>query len=107
MIRRPPRSTLFPYTTLFRSWISEQQLIATAVGMSVRGYKPFASTFAAFFSRAYDFIRMAGISQANLRLVGSHAGGEIGQDRPSPMALEDLASMRAVPRSAGVYPLGP
>src|SRR5205814_9155777 len=73
----------------FEMWISEQQLVATAVGMSVRGYKPFASTFAAFFSRAFDFVRMAGISQANIRLVGSHAGVEIGQDGPSQMALED------------------
>src|SRR5256884_3393867 len=80
----------------FEMWISEQQLVATAVGMSVRGYKPFASTFAAFFSRAYDFIRMAAISQANIGLVGSHAGVEIGQDGPSQMALEDLASMRAI-----------
>src|SRR5436190_8778914 len=91
----------------FEMWISEQQLIATAVGMSVRGYKPFASTFAAFFSRAYDFIRMAGISQANLRLVGSHAGVEIGQDGPSQMALEDLASMRAIHSSTVFYPCDP
>src|SRR5207247_11219457 len=79
----------------FEMYIAEQQLVATAVGMSVRGYKPFASTFAAFFSRAYDFIRMAGISQANIPLVGSPAGVEIGQDGPSQMALEDLAASRA------------
>src|SRR5438876_1179339 len=91
----------------FEMWIAEQQLVATAVGMSVRGYKPFASTFAAFFSRAYDFIRMAGISQANLRLVGSHAGVEIGQDGPSQMALEDLASMRAIHSSTVFYPCDP
>ncbi len=91
----------------FEMWISEQQLVATAVGMSVRGYKPFASTFAAFFSRAYDFIRMAGISQANIRLVGSHAGVEIGQDGPSQMALEDLASMRAIHGSTVLYPCDP
>src|SRR5256712_13594708 len=72
----------------FEMWISEQQLVATAVGMSVRGYKPFASTFAAFFSRAYDFIRMSAISQASIRLVGSHAGGGICLDGPSHMALE-------------------
>src|SRR5437879_1908716 len=87
--------------------IAEQQLVATAVGMSVRGYKPFASTFAAFFSRAYDFIRMAAISQANLRLVGSHAGVEIGQDGPSQMALEDLAMMRAIHGSTVLYPCDP
>ena len=91
----------------FEMWIAEQQLVATAVGMSVRGYKPFASTFAAFFSRAYDFIRMAGISQANIRLSGSHAGVEIGQDGPSQMALEDLASMRAIHSSTVLYPCDP
>ena len=91
----------------FEMWIAEQQLVATAVGMSVRGYKPFASTFAAFFSRAYDFIRMAGISQADIRLVGSHAGVEIGQDGPSQMALEDLASLRAVQGSTVLYPSDP
>jgi transketolase len=91
----------------FEMYIAEQQLVATAVGMSVRGYKPFASTFAAFFSRAYDFIRMAGISQANIRLVGSHAGVEIGQDGPSQMALEDIASMRAIHSSTVLYPCDP
>jgi transketolase len=91
----------------FEMWIAEQQMVATAVGLSVRGYKPFASTFAAFFSRAYDFIRMAGISQANIRLVGSHAGVEIGQDGPSQMALEDLASMRAIHSSTVLYPCDP
>ena len=91
----------------FEIYIAEQQLVATAVGMSVRGYRPFASTFAAFFTRAYDFIRMAGISQANIRLVGSHAGVEIGQDGPSQMALEDLASMRAMHSSTVLYPSDP
>ena len=91
----------------FEIFIAEQQLVATAVGMSVRDYRPFASTFAAFFSRAYDFIRMAGISQANIRLVGSHAGVEIGQDGPSQMALEDLASIRAIHSSTVLYPSDP
>ncbi|HKT83267.1 MAG TPA: transketolase [Solirubrobacterales bacterium] len=88
----------------FEMFIAEQQMVAAAVGFSVRGYIPFASTFAAFFSRAYDFIRMAAISQANLRLSGSHAGVEIGQDGPSQMALEDLASMRAIEGSTVLYP---
>ena len=64
----------------FEMFIAEQQLVAAAVGLSVRGYVPFAATFAAFFTRAYDFIRMAGISQVNIRLCGSHAGVEIGAD---------------------------
>ncbi|HLQ56244.1 MAG TPA: transketolase [Streptosporangiaceae bacterium] len=88
----------------FEMFIAEQQLVAAAVGMSVRGYIPFAATFAAFFSRAYDFIRMAAISAANIRLCGSHAGVEIGADGPSQMALEDLAMMRAVHGSTVLYP---
>jgi transketolase len=88
----------------FEMFIAEQQMVATAVAMSVRHYIPFASTFAAFFSRAYDFIRMAAISQANIRLSGSHAGVEIGEDGPSQMALEDLAAMRAVHGSTVLYP---
>ncbi len=88
----------------FEMFIAEQQLVAAAVGMSVRGYVPFAATFAAFFTRAYDFIRMSAISQANIRLCGSHAGTEIGPDGPSQMALEDLAMMRAVHGSTVLYP---
>jgi transketolase len=91
----------------FEMFIAEQQLVAAAVGLQVRGYIPFASTFAAFFSRAYDFVRMAAISQANLRLAGSHAGCEIGTDGPSQMALEDLASMRAIHGSTVLYPSDP
>ena len=88
----------------FEMFIAEEMLISSAIGMSVRGYTPFASTFAAFFSRAYDFVRMAGISRANIRLSGSHAGVEIGQDGPSQMGLEDLAAMRAVHGSTVLYP---
>jgi transketolase len=88
----------------FEMYIAEQMLVAAAVGMSVRGYRPFASTFAAFFTRAYDFIRMAAISEADIRLTGSHAGVEIGQDGPSQMALEDLAVFRAVHGSTVFYP---
>jgi transketolase len=88
----------------FEMFIAEQQLVAAAVGFSVRGYRPFASTFAAFLTRAYDFIRMAAISQADIRLVGSHAGVEIGADGPSQMALEDLAMLRAVHGSTVLYP---
>jgi transketolase len=88
----------------FEMYISEQQMVAAAVGLQVRGYRPFASSFAAFLSRAYDFIRMAGISRADICLSGSHAGTEIGQDGPSQMALEDLAAMRAIHGSTVLYP---
>ncbi len=88
----------------FEMYIAEQQLVAAAVGMQVRGYRPFASTFAAFLSRAYDFVRMAAISRANLALCGSHAGVSIGEDGPSQMALEDLASLRAINGTTVLYP---
>ena len=88
----------------FEMYIAEQQMVAAAVGVQVRGWVPFASTFAAFLSRAYDFIRMAAISQADIRLCGSHAGVSIGEDGPSQMALEDLAMMRAVHGSTVLYP---
>ncbi len=88
----------------FEMFIAEQQMISAAVGMQVRGWVPFASTFAAFLTRAYDFIRMAAISRADLRLSGSHAGVSIGEDGPSQMALEDLAAFRAVSGSAVLQP---
>ena len=88
----------------FEMYIAEQQMAAAAVGMQVRGWRPFASTFAAFWTRAYDFVRMAAISRANIRLCGSHAGVSIGEDGPSQMALEDLAAFRAVWGSTVLYP---
>jgi transketolase len=88
----------------FEMYIAEQQMAAAAVGIQVREWKPFASTFAAFWTRAYDFVRMAAISRANIRLCGSHAGVSIGEDGPSQMALEDLAAFRAVHGSTVLYP---
>jgi transketolase len=88
----------------FEMFISEQQMVAAAVGLSVRGAIVFASTFAAFLTRAYDFIRMAAVSRASLRLTGSHVGVSIGEDGPSQMGLEDLAMMRAVHGSTVLYP---
>jgi transketolase len=91
----------------FEAYIAEQMMIATAVGFQVRGWTPFASTFAAFLSRGYDFIRMAVISEAKLCLNGSHAGVSIGEDGPSQMALEDLAEFRALGQSVVLYPCDP
>ena len=88
----------------FEFYIAEQQMIAAAVGMQVRGWIPYAATFAAFLSRAYDFIRMAAISRASIRLSGSHAGVSIGQDGPSQMGLEDIAALRAVRGSTVLCP---
>jgi transketolase len=88
----------------FEMFIAENQLVAAAVGMQVRGWVPFASTFAAFLTRAYDFIRMAAISRADIRLSGSHAGVSIGEDGPSQMALEDLAAFRAIHGSTVLHP---
>jgi transketolase len=91
----------------FEMFIAEQQLLGSAVGLAVLGKKAYASTFAAFFTRAYDQIRMAAISNATLQLCGSHAGVSIGEDGPSQMALEDLAMMRAVCDSTVLYPCDP
>jgi transketolase len=88
----------------FEMYIAEQQLVAAAVGLQVRGWKPFASSFGAFLSRAYDFVRMAAISDADLKLCGSHVGVSIGEDGPSQMALEDIAAFRAVLDSVVLYP---
>ena len=88
----------------FEMYIAEQQLVAAAVGLHARGWNAFASTFAAFFSRAYDFVRMAAISRVDLRLAGSHAGVSIGEDGPSQMALEDIASVRAIHSSVVLHP---
>lgn len=85
-------------------FIAEQNLVAVAIGFGTRGHVPFASTFATFFTRAADQIRVAGISSSNLKLVGSHVGVSIGEDGPSQMALEDLAMFRAIQGSAVLYP---
>ena len=83
----------------FEMYIAEQQMVAAAVGLQAVGWRPFASTFAAFLSRAYDFARMAAVSRATLVLCGSHAGVSIGEDGPSQMGLEDIA---VLPRDPGV-----
>jgi transketolase len=88
----------------FEMYIAEQQLVAASVGLHARGWNAFGSTFAAFFSRAYDFIRMAAISRVKLRLAGSHAGVSIGEDGPSQMALEDIAALRAIHSSIVLHP---
>jgi transketolase len=90
-----------------QAYIAEQMLLSYAVGFQVRGWRPYAATFAAFLSRAYDFVRMAAVSRADLCLVGSHAGVSIGEDGPSQMALEDIASLRAVHGSTILYPSDP
>ena len=88
----------------FEMYIAEQQMIAAAVGMQVLGWRPFVSTFAAFLTRAYDFIRMAAVSRARISLSGSHAGVSIGEDGPSQMGLEDIAAFRAVHGSVVLHP---
>jgi len=85
-------------------FIAEQCMVGVAMGFSSRGKVPFASTFACFLTRAYDQIRVAGISTANLKLVGSHVGVSIGEDGPSQMGLEDIAMMRAIVGSTVLYP---
>jgi transketolase len=88
----------------FEMYIAEQQMVAAAVGLQVVGWRPFASTFAAFLTRAYDFLRMAAVSRARLALCGSHAGVSIGEDGPSQMGLEDIAAFRAIHGSVVLHP---
>jgi transketolase len=91
----------------FEGFIAEQNMVGTAVGLSACGKVPFVSSFACFLTRAFDHIRMAAISRANLKVAGSHCGVSIGEDGPSQMGLEDLAMMRAIPDSAVLYPSDP
>ena len=88
----------------FEMYIAEQQLVAAAVGFAALGKTAFAATFAAFFSRAFDQIRMAAVSGVSMRLCGTHPGVSIGEDGPSQMALEDMAMMRAVHGTTVLYP---
>lgn len=88
----------------FQGYIAEQNLVSVSVGLAARGHVPFADTFACFFTRAYDSVRMAAISRANINLCGSHCGVSIGEDGPSQMALEDIAMFRAVHGSTVLYP---
>ena len=88
----------------YQTYIAEQVMVGAALGLASRGAIPFPSTFAAFLTRAADFIRMGGIGNVNVKLAGSHAGVSIGEDGPSQMALEDLAMMRAVPGCVVLYP---
>jgi len=87
-----------------QSYIAEQQMIASAAGFAVRGWRVHAATFAAFLSRAHDFLRMVSIDGPPIHLAGSHCGVEIGPDGPSQMGLEDLAMMRALHGSTVLYP---
>ena len=88
----------------YQTFIAEQVMVGASMGLAARGAIPFPSSFACFLERASDFIRMAGISNVNVKLAGSHAGVSIGEDGPSQMALEDLAIMRAVPNCTVLYP---
>jgi len=89
---------------VFQGYIAEQNIVSMAVGLAAQNLVPFAASFACFLSRAYDQVRMAGISRANINLCGSHCGASIGEDGPSQMALEDLAMFRAIPNAQVFYP---
>lgn len=88
----------------YQTFIAEQAMVGASMGLAARGAIPFPSSFAAFLERASDFIRMAGISESNIKIAGSHAGVSIGEDGPSQMALEDLAMFRGVPNCTVFYP---
>jgi transketolase len=93
----------FP-SRFFENFIAEQNMVGAAAGLAACGKVPFAATFACFLTRAYDFIRMAAISDSNIKLVGTHVGVSIGEDGPSQMGLEDIAMMAAQPGVTVLYP---
>ncbi|MBN1271023.1 MAG: transketolase [Candidatus Aminicenantes bacterium] len=88
----------------FQLYIAEQNMAGMAIGLSAKGFIPFAATFSAFWSRAHDQIRMAAYSMANIKFVGSHSGVSIGADGPSQMGLEDMAMFRPLPGCVVLYP---
>ena len=88
----------------FEMYIAEQNMVGAALGLSIRGKMPFISTFAAFFARAFDQIRMSQYSHANIKFCGSHAGVSIGEDGSSQMGLEDIAMFRTLLDSVVFYP---
>jgi len=90
-----------------QSFIAEQNMIGMGMGLAAKGYVPFCATFAAFWSRAHDQIRMAAYSLSNLKVCGSHVGVSIGEDGPSQMGLEDLAMFRPIPGCLVLYPSDP
>ena len=85
-------------------YIAEQNMVSVAAGLSRMGKIPFVATFAAFFTRAADQIRMARVSEANIKFVGSHVGVSIGEDGPSQMALEDISLFGTVPDCVVLQP---
>jgi len=93
----------FPNRSL-QCYISEQNMLGAAVGLQTQGFDVFLSTFACFLTRAFDQIRMASYSRADLKIAGSHAGVSIGEDGPSQMGLEDLAMFRSLINSRVLYP---
>ncbi|HEV2223600.1 MAG TPA: transketolase [Candidatus Acidoferrales bacterium] len=88
----------------YQAYIAEQNMISVGVGLAARGKVPFLSSFACFLSRAFDQVRMAAISRSPIKVCGSHCGVSIGEDGPSQMALEDIASFRAIHGSTVLYP---
>merc|ERR1719189_1409280 len=86
-------------------FICEQNLAGVGIGMACRDRTVvFMSTFACFFTRAFDNFRMGVIPQTNINVAGSHCGVSIGEDGPSQMGLEDIAMFRTLPGCTIFYP---
>ena len=85
-------------------FIAEQNMVGMAMGVAATGKIPFAATFACFLTRAADFVRLAGLANSNIKLVGTHVGVSIGEDGASQMGLEDLSLFRALADSIVLYP---
>ncbi|HWC31604.1 MAG TPA: transketolase C-terminal domain-containing protein [Actinomycetota bacterium] len=85
--------------------IAESNMIGIASGLALSGKIPWACSFSAFVTGRYDTVRVSvAYQEANVRIVGTHAGIGVGEDGYSQMSLEDVACIRALPNIAIVNP---
>jgi transketolase len=89
----------------FNLGIAEQNAIGIGAGLALTGKIPFVCSFACFLVGRFETIRISvAYTNANVKLVGTHAGIAIGEDGYSQMGLEDVACLRALPNVAIVQP---
>ena len=89
----------------FSMGIAEQDMIGAAAGLAFCGKIPYASTFAVFSERAYEFVRnIISRNRLNVKIAGSHCGIATGEDGKSAQAIEDIAAYRVLPNMAVLQP---
>ena len=89
----------------FNLGIAESNMIGVGAGLALTGRIPFVCSFACFVVGRFETIRMSvAYTNANVKIVGTHAGIAIGEDGYSQMGLEDVACLRALPNVPIVQP---